>query len=690
MHNCTIYNRTVLQMFTRCTVQVDSLVLVTCTPHIEQCLRAIETELGVRVERSAGVVTLIGTLPQIDSANSHLQKLWQHQVAHQERELQMIRHQSHHPDSWNDANMRQQLGEMPLTGLSGEIISSDSDTGRDRLRHRHGTEFLEHGNLHDQSGSSGGRISHHDVDRGLHDISSGSLQPEPPFVASMNACRGMEEVLRRAKSTPRFGSSDNFMGPNHQCNTESSIDQSTTGAISRAPDVAWVTSGSQSYQEDRCNGRVGRTSDPGTSSMEPSARTKEHDTGSRRRFSGDDCHSSGDAAYLSQWRDHRPPPAGHVAVPTTDILLEHDIAGYMRQAHALDLAAIENSLHVELKFEDIGDRIRVVISLPRPYDMLTENRGMAKTRLLDLCDRISTSVEKNRVYYRVDDITLPQMEELMSSVVHKFDRLSLQLICHGDLLVIGNHSQVRQASGMIKAHIEDQWRYPAEGANQYGNEEELFRTKSQSNSEKTTASISKRASKCRTNGNGYSQSKHTDHLENGRDEHLTRKTDPSGSKALKSSKSTKKTAIPKPNSYQAMEGSYSRVSSRQSNSYPVDTKWQSDVPTEIPQKPSNGTTRRGKFQFSVGGNLNVVICDGDITVETVDIIVSAANVHLANYSGVAGAISRAAGRQYEQDCIDYISKHGPLTASSYIYYLNLFIVKRFKMQDLLSVTQLYK
>ena len=68
-------------MFKWCTVQVDSLVLVTCAPRIEQCLGAIEAELGVRVERSSGgIVTLTGSLVQINAANGRLLGLWLHQV----------------------------------------------------------------------------------------------------------------------------------------------------------------------------------------------------------------------------------------------------------------------------------------------------------------------------------------------------------------------------------------------------------------------------------------------------------------------------------------------------------------------------------------------------------------------------------------------------------------------------------
>ena len=67
-------------MFKWCTVQVDSLVLVTCAPRIEQCLGAIESELGVRVERSSGGIALTGSLAQINAANGRLLGLWLHQV----------------------------------------------------------------------------------------------------------------------------------------------------------------------------------------------------------------------------------------------------------------------------------------------------------------------------------------------------------------------------------------------------------------------------------------------------------------------------------------------------------------------------------------------------------------------------------------------------------------------------------
>ncbi|XP_035682829.1 protein mono-ADP-ribosyltransferase PARP14-like [Branchiostoma floridae] len=81
----------------------------------------------------------------------------------------------------------------------------------------------------------------------------------------------------------------------------------------------------------------------------------------------------------------------------------------------------------------------------------------------------------------------------------------------------------------------------------------------------------------------------------------------------------------------------------------------------IPDVPSRGrggpkplcshTTRQGK---------KLVVVHGDITKQTVDVIVNAANDSLRHGGGVAGAIARAGGPQIQADCDAYVRDSGPL------------------------------
>ena len=56
----------------------------------------------------------------------------------------------------------------------------------------------------------------------------------------------------------------------------------------------------------------------------------------------------------------------------------------------------------------------------------------------------------------------------------------------------------------------------------------------------------------------------------------------------------------------------------------------------------------------------IAMVEGDITDQTVDAIVNAANRHLAHGGGVAGAIARAGGSTIRQESEDWIRKHGPV------------------------------
>lgn len=64
--------------------------------------------------------------------------------------------------------------------------------------------------------------------------------------------------------------------------------------------------------------------------------------------------------------------------------------------------------------------------------------------------------------------------------------------------------------------------------------------------------------------------------------------------------------------------------------------------------------------FEVGGQLTVKVYSADITELPLDVIVNAANEHLQNYAGVAGAIERAGGEELRQDCEVVVDQGGPL------------------------------
>lgn len=50
----------------------------------------------------------------------------------------------------------------------------------------------------------------------------------------------------------------------------------------------------------------------------------------------------------------------------------------------------------------------------------------------------------------------------------------------------------------------------------------------------------------------------------------------------------------------------------------------------------------------------------DLTTMTVDVVVNAANEHLAHGGGVAAALARAGGRQVQAESDQWIDEHGPL------------------------------
>jgi len=54
------------------------------------------------------------------------------------------------------------------------------------------------------------------------------------------------------------------------------------------------------------------------------------------------------------------------------------------------------------------------------------------------------------------------------------------------------------------------------------------------------------------------------------------------------------------------------------------------------------------------------IVQGDITAETTDAIVNAANAHLQHGAGVAGAISRGGGAAIQEESNQWVQTHGPV------------------------------
>ncbi|NPV84381.1 MAG: macro domain-containing protein [Anaerolineae bacterium] len=68
-----------------------------------------------------------------------------------------------------------------------------------------------------------------------------------------------------------------------------------------------------------------------------------------------------------------------------------------------------------------------------------------------------------------------------------------------------------------------------------------------------------------------------------------------------------------------------------------------------------------KSRYTLPTSQVLEIVQGDLTEETVDAIVNAANAQLAHGGGVAAAIVRRGGYQIQQESNDWVRKHGPVS-----------------------------
>lgn len=70
------------------------------------------------------------------------------------------------------------------------------------------------------------------------------------------------------------------------------------------------------------------------------------------------------------------------------------------------------------------------------------------------------------------------------------------------------------------------------------------------------------------------------------------------------------------------------------------------------------------YTHTFPSGLSLELCQGDLTRESVDAIVNAANELLMHGGGVAGAIARAAGHEMNAECAAWVREHGPVTHES--------------------------
>ncbi|XP_062611922.1 uncharacterized protein LOC134273728 [Saccostrea cucullata] len=85
---------------------------------------------------------------------------------------------------------------------------------------------------------------------------------------------------------------------------------------------------------------------------------------------------------------------------------------------------------------------------------------------------------------------------------------------------------------------------------------------------------------------------------------------------------------------------------------------------QIDEEKTENVEEVNIIEMKSAEGITIKIYYGDITKLSVDCIVNAANEHLAHAGGVARAIAKAAGSEFEKESKDYVKTHGPLSVGS--------------------------
>jgi putative ATPase len=70
------------------------------------------------------------------------------------------------------------------------------------------------------------------------------------------------------------------------------------------------------------------------------------------------------------------------------------------------------------------------------------------------------------------------------------------------------------------------------------------------------------------------------------------------------------------------------------------------------------------FEHTLPAGQIIRVVQGDLTTESTDAIVNAANEYLQHGGGVAGAIRRRGGETIQQESSDWVRQHGPVSTGS--------------------------
>jgi O-acetyl-ADP-ribose deacetylase (regulator of RNase III) len=76
------------------------------------------------------------------------------------------------------------------------------------------------------------------------------------------------------------------------------------------------------------------------------------------------------------------------------------------------------------------------------------------------------------------------------------------------------------------------------------------------------------------------------------------------------------------------------------------------------------TMRQVLFEHTIPGGQVIRVVQGDLTAESVDAIVNAANERMVHGGGVAGAIARAGGPVVQRESDAWVRAHGPVPTGS--------------------------